>query len=174
MHPRTLTLAITLAVSTLSLTGCSVFTPQAAPTVTVTATPSNSYMHTAETVPELSDDVSPETFTAPPRAETPDSAPTLAETAAPPTDTGDDAQGVSIIASEGMEGDDYIIRLRTNSGATATMNYAPSVLADKVNSLTGTPQAKTIDLVAVYTADGMMIGTARLPDGKYAGVTSGL
>ncbi|MCT1545322.1 MULTISPECIES: hypothetical protein [Kocuria] len=54
------------------------------------------------------------------------------------------------------------------------MNYAPSVLADKVNSLTGTPQAKTIDLVAVYTADGMMIGTARLPDGKYAGVTSGL
>lgn len=171
-------LPLTLAAAALTLTGCGAQQdPAPTATVTVTATPS---AESSTPTPEAAETTEAQAMeTAPPaEAETPETAPTGAvEAPAAPAETDvaeDESQGVSIVESEGMEGDDYIIRLRTNQGATATENYAPSVMQSRIQSLTGTPQAKNIDLVAMYTADGVMIATGRLPDGKYAGVTSGL
>lgn len=175
---RRYALPLTVAAAALALTGCGAQqNPQPTATVTVTSTPS---VEPTTPAPDPAGTTEAQAVeTAPPAAtETPESAPTgAAEALAAPaeTDAGEDeSQGVSIVESEGMEGDDYIIRLRTNQGATATENYAPSVLQSRIQSLTGTPQAKDIDLVAVYTADGVMIATDRLPDGKYTGATSGL
>ena len=173
---RRITLPLTAAVATLALTGCGAFTPAPSATVTVTATPSAEAATPVETTPPAPSPTmgptEPPAQAAPAPVYTPEpTAPTVPAQAAPTQDTD---LGVSIIASEGMEGDDYIIHLVTHAEVLATQRQAPGILASRVRSLTGTPQAKNIDLVAVFGSDGAMVTSTRLPDGKYAGATSGL
>lgn len=146
-----------------------------APHVTVTAIPPaetpTASLETTTTEPQAA-----ETAPAAEAAE-PTTAPTVSEgspaentagAATPAPTEAPAAEGVSIIESEGMEGDDYIVHLITPAGVGATQNHAAGVLASKVQELTGTPQAKNIDLVAVYSSDGVMVGSDRLPDGKWS------
>lgn len=174
---RRITLPLTAAAATLALTGCGAFTPSPSATVTVTATPSAEAATPIETTPPAPAP-SAEPTKAPAQAAAPAPAYT-SEPAAPtaptqPAPTQDTDLGVSIVASEGMEGDDYIIHLVTHAEALATQRQAPGILASRVRSLTGTPQAQNIDLVAVFSSDGVMVGSDRLPDGAHSGATSGL
>lgn len=174
---RRITLPLTAAVATLALTGCGAFTPAPSATVTVTATPSAEAAAPVETTPpapaaSAEPTETPAQAAAPAPVYTPE--PTAPTAPTQPAPTQDTDLGVSIVASEGMEGDDYIVHLITPAEALATQNHAPGILTSRVRSLTGTPQAKNIDLVAVYSSDGVMLGSDRLPDGAHAGATSGL
>lgn len=182
---RRFTLSLTAAAAALTLTGCGALTPAPTATVTVTATPSaEAAAAPIETTPpaptpsaEVAGDPAQAAASAPAPASTPKpAAPTVPAPNTPAQTAGTEGsdQGVSIVASEGMEGDDYIIHLVTPAEVLATQNHAPGILASRVRSLTGTPQAKNIDLVAVFGSDGSMVTSTRLPDGKYAGATSGL
>lgn len=86
----------------------------------------------------------------------------LTQEDAPVTDTATD-----MVTAEGMQGDDYMIYLATGAGANATTTYAPRILEQKIAELTGTTQAAQIDLVAVYSSDGVMVASGRIPGGKW-------
>lgn len=72
----------------------------------------------------------------------------------------------SMVASVDMVGDDVIIYLETHSQANATQTHAPYVLQEAIDNLTGSEHAPQIDLVAVFSEDGVMVASGRIPGGK--------
>lgn len=64
--------------------------------------------------------------------------------------------------------DDIAITLKTAYDANATQTHAPYVLQEAIDRLTGTEVAAEIDLVAVYSSDGVLICTDRIPGGKWS------
>lgn len=164
-----------LTVTALTLAGCGGMVDSSpAPTVTVTATPETVQSPTSaptpsEAVTELAAPV-----------ESPAAA---AEPSGPPAPTqeagltpaaavhqylanepwyGQPEQGTSIVESVAVENDDVIIRLVTSSEANATKNYAPSIIADSTRTLQAhrdDPAIAGLDLLAVYSADGVMVGS---------------
>lgn len=165
---------IALAAVALTLTGCSAFPPEAAPTVTVTATPSNSYVHTGETVP------GPEQATQDNAAsDTTQAAEEPAATQVPAWDPNHRGPSASVdeylradlphlynpntpITKIGVEDDDVIIDFKLPIGANATTNYAGPMVKEVAEALrqhTDDPNIAALDLVAVRTSDG---GTAAM------------
>lgn len=70
--------------------------------------------------------------------------------------------GTSIVESLTVEDDDVIIRLVTDFEANATQTYAPSIVADSTRTLQAhrdDPAIDGLDLLAVYSADGVMVGS---------------
>lgn len=74
----------------------------------------------------------------------------------------------SMVASVEVMGDDVIITLKTSSEANATQTHAPYVLQEAIDNLTGSENAPQIDLVAVYSSDGVMVASGRVPGGKWS------
>lgn len=72
----------------------------------------------------------------------------------------------SIVASVEVMDDDIIITLKTSSEANATQTHAPYVLQEAIDNMTGSENAAQIDLVAVYSSDGAMVASDRIPGGK--------
>lgn len=96
--------------------------------------------------------VAPPTPTSP--AET-NTAPVEAEPVGPDTAT-------SIIDSIELIEDDIIITLTTSAEANATTTYAPYVLQVAMEELALDPElAAEIDLVAIYSSDGVMVASDR-------------
>lgn len=70
--------------------------------------------------------------------------------------------GTSIVESLTVEDDDVIIRLVTDFEANATTTFAPSIVADSTRTLQAhrdDPAIGGLDLLAVYSADGVMVGS---------------
>lgn len=70
--------------------------------------------------------------------------------------------GTSIVESLTVEDDDVIIRLVTDFEANATQTFAPSIVADSTRTLQAhrdDPAIAGLDLLAVYSADGVMVGS---------------
>lgn len=128
----------TLTIAALALTGCAgTATTEPVPTATVTVTP---------------DAVAPPAPTSP--AET-NTAPVEPEPVGPDTAT-------SIIDSIELIEDDIIITLTTSAEANATTTYAPYVLQAAMEELALDPElAAEIDLVAIYSSDGVMVASDR-------------
>lgn len=74
----------------------------------------------------------------------------------------------SMVASVEVMDDDIIITLQTSSEANATQTHAPYVLQEAIDNMTGSEHAPQIDLVAVYSSDGVMVASGRIPGGKYS------
>ncbi|WP_431813868.1 hypothetical protein [Kocuria sp. cx-455] len=75
---------------------------------------------------------------------------------------GQPEQGTSIVESVTVEDDDVIIRLVTNFEANVTQNHAPSIVANSTKALQAhrdDPAIAGLDLLAVYSADGVMVGS---------------
>lgn len=75
---------------------------------------------------------------------------------------GQPEQGTSIVESLTVEDDDVIIRLRTPFEANVTKNHAPSIVADSTRTLQehrDDPAIAGLDLLAVYSSDGVMVGS---------------
>lgn len=180
---RRTTVPIALATVALILTGCSAFTPEAAPTVTVTATPSDSYAHAGETMSAPEQGPQGEA----PAAEEPEA------TQAPAWDPNHRGPSASVdeylraelphlynpntpITKIGVEDDDVIVDYKIPMQARATQNYAPATvreIAAVLRQHTDDPNIAALDLVAVRTSDG---GTAAMeqvtPHPQCAGCTS--
>ena len=172
---RRYTIPLTVVAASFVLTGCAAFTPEAAPTVTVTATPNDSYAHTGETVP------GPEQATQD-NAAAPDTTQAGEEPAAtqvPAWDPNHRGPSASVdeylradlphlynpntpITKIGVEDDDVIIDFKLPMGANATTNYAGPTVKEVVEALRqhmDDPNIAALDLVAVRTSDG---GTAAM------------
>lgn len=70
--------------------------------------------------------------------------------------------GTSIVESVTVEDDDVIVRLTTDFHANATTNHAPSIVANSTQALRDhrdDPAIAGLDLLAVYSADGVMVGS---------------
>ncbi|MCG7425211.1 hypothetical protein [Kocuria rhizophila] len=164
------TIPLTLAAASLALTGCSAFTPAPAPTVTVTAEPS---AEPTTATPGPATEAPAETAQAAPAppAETPATEPTVAEQAPVPETTAEAAPAGTIpadaIIAEGMSGDDYMVTIGQQIPQAEAEAVAPSILAAKIQELTGTPQAANIDLVAVEWGNGMLLAKQPMPGGKW-------
>lgn len=74
----------------------------------------------------------------------------------------------SMVASVDTADDDVLITLKTHSQASATQTHAPHVLQEAIDNLTGSEHASQIDLVAVYSSDGVMVASGRIPGGKWS------
>ena len=74
----------------------------------------------------------------------------------------------SMVASVEVMDDDIIITLKTSSEANATQTHAPYVLQEAIDNMTGSENAAQIDLVAVYSSDGVMVASDRIPGGKWS------
>lgn len=74
----------------------------------------------------------------------------------------------SMVASVEVMDDDVLIVLKTHSQANATKTHAPYVLQEAIDNLTGSEHAPQIDLVAVYSSDGVMVASDRIPGGKWS------
>lgn len=74
----------------------------------------------------------------------------------------------SMVAGVDVVDDDVIIALETHSQANATQTHAPYVLQEAIDNLTGSEHAPQIDLVAVFSEDGVMVASGRIPGGKYS------
>lgn len=172
---RRYTAPLALAAVALTLTGCSVFTPEAAPTVTVTATPSESYVHTGETMSAPEQDAQGEA----PAADATQAAEEPVATQVPAWDPNHRGPSASVdeylradlphlynpntpITKIGVEDDDVIIDFKLPMGANATTNYAGPMVKEVAEALrqhTDDPNIAALDLVAVRTSDG---GTAAM------------
>ena len=150
-----------LAIAALALTGCAgtaTTEPVPTATVTVTAEPTQE----ATTSPQPTETATHETV-APPAPTSP------AETNTAPVEPegsyfgGED----SMVASVEVMDDDIIITLKTSSEANATQTHAPYVLQEAIDNMTGSENAAQIDLVAVYSSDGVMVTSDRIPGGKW-------
>lgn len=146
----------TLTIAVLALTGCAgtaTTEPVPTATVTVTAEPAQE----ATTSPQPTETATHEAV-APPAPTSPaetNTAPVEAEPVGPDTAT-------SIIDSIELVEDDIIIKLATSAEANATTTYAPYVLQEAIDNLTGSEHAPQIDLVAVFSEDGVMVGYEKL------------
>lgn len=150
----------TLAIAVLALTGCAgtaATEPVPTATVTVTAEPTQEPTQAPQEAPE------------PTQATTTPATPTSpAETNTAPVEPegsyfgGED----SMVASVEVMDDDVLIVLKTHSQANATQTHAPYVLQEAIDNLTGSEHAPQIDLVAVYSSDGVMVASDRIPNGK--------
>lgn len=74
----------------------------------------------------------------------------------------------SMVASVDTADDDVLITLKTHSQANATKTHAPYVLQEAIDNLAGSEHAPQIDLVAVYSSDGVMVASGRIPGGKWS------
>lgn len=149
---RRYTIPLTLAVASLALTGCGAQQdPAPTATVTVTAIPS---AETPTATPKATTEAPAETAQAAPApaTETPAAEPTAAEQApaAGATEAPAAAAPADLVSAEGMEGDDYVIYMSHDVPPGQAQATASDLLAAKLAELRGTPQAKSIDLVAVY------------------------
>lgn len=172
---RRLIIPLTLAAASLALTGCGAFTPEAAPTVTVTATPSDSYVHTGETMSASEQDTQGEAAA----ADATQAAEEPAATQIPAWDPNHRGPSASVdeylradlphlynpntpVTKIGVEDDDVIIDFKLPMGANATTNYAGPMVKEVAEALrqhTDDPNIAALDLVAVRTSDG---GTAAM------------
>lgn len=146
----------TLTIAALALTGCAgtaATEPAPTATVTVTAEPTQE----ATTSPQPTETATHEAV-APPAPTSPaetNTAPVEAEPVGPDTAT-------SIIDSIELIEDDIIITLTTSAEANATTTYAPYVLQVAMEELALDPElAAEIDLVAIYSSDGVMVASDR-------------
>lgn len=73
----------------------------------------------------------------------------------------------SMVASVEVMDDDVLIVLKTHSQANATQTHAPYVLQEAIDNLTGSEHAAQIDLVSVFSEDGVMVASDRIPGGKW-------
>lgn len=160
MRTRTL-IPTTLAIAALALTGCAstaATEPVPTATVTVAAEPTQE----ATTSPQPTETATPEAV-APPAPTSP------AETNTAPVEAegsyfgGED----SMVASVEVMDDDVLIVLKTHSQANATQTHAPYVLQEAIDNLTGSEHAAQIDLVSVFSEDGVMVASGRIPGGKW-------
>lgn len=149
-------LATPLAIAALALTGCGSTTSTPTPTETVTVSPEQAQVDAG----------------APPADEYTYPAPI---TPAEPTQAADDYTDGSyfegehaLVESLEVFDDDIAITLKTAYDANATQTHAPYVLQEAIDRLTGTEVAAEIDLVAVYSSDGVLICTGRIPGGKWS------
>ena len=153
----------TLAIAALALTGCASTTatePVPTATVTVTAEP-------AQESPAPSPAAThSQSVTTPEEAQVAAGAPPADEYTPPapvePEGSYFGGEG-SMVASVDMVGDDVTIVLKTSSEANATQTHAPYVLQEAIDNLTGSEHAPQIDLVAVYSSDGVMVASGRVP-----------
>lgn len=146
----------TLTIAALALTGCSgtaATEPVPTATVTVAAEPTQE----ATTAPQPTETATPEA-PAPPAPASPAETttdPLEAEPVGPDTAT-------SIIDSIELVDDDIVIKLKTAAEANATTTYAPYVLQVAMEELALDPElAAEIDLVAIYSSDGVMVASDR-------------
>ena len=143
----------TLTIAALALTGCAgtaATEPVPTATVTVTAEPTQE----ATTAPQPTETATHEAPAPTSPAET-NTAPVEAEPVGPDTAT-------SIIDSIELIEDDIIITLATGAEANATTTYAPYVLQVAMEELALDPElAAEIDLVAVFSEDGIMVASDR-------------
>lgn len=73
----------------------------------------------------------------------------------------------SMVANVEVMDDDVLIVLKTHSQANATQTHAPYVLQEAIDNLTGSEHAAQIDLVSVFSEDGVMVASDRIPGGKW-------
>ncbi|CAL8898621.1 hypothetical protein [Kocuria varians] len=185
---RRLIIPLTLAAASLVLTGCGAFTPEAAPTVTVTATPSDSYVHTGETMSASEQDTQGEAAA----ADATQAAEEPAATQIPAWDPNHRGPSASVdeylradlphlynpntpITKIGVEDDDVIVDYKIPMHAHATENYAPATvkeIAAVLRQHTDDPNIAALDLVAVRTSDGATAAMEQVtPHPQCAGCT---
>lgn len=166
---RRITLPLALAVTALSLTGCSAFTPEPAPTVTVTATPETAGDYAVSEATTPAEEPLEESDTQTDQA-TSDAAETQAPTQAPGLMNPSAAVNGYLqaelphlfnpntpITNVGVEDDDVIIDFKLPMGVNATTNYAGPTVEEVISVLrqhTDDPNIAYLDLVAVRTTDG--------------------
>lgn len=155
-----------LIAASIVLAGCSQTSPVPAPTVTTTVT--------VTAAPEA---VQQATWTPKP-TEAPASRSDASETAGripstPPEDEILDPLSVirntpdMPVGDYAMMDDDLTATIPVESTNPAKDNHADIVREAMKAALTGTSAAQQVDLIAVYSTDGMLLTTDRVPGGKW-------